>query len=451
MNQMPDASEQNGTAARECYIPLRRGDLVRLCAEQRPGDGRGFTEFCDILLAYLHHDYLEVLEDLKDAYAPFNPDRDTLEPSHGPNGKGPTMAERAALLCRRFDEVLLSANYIRVSHEEMVEALEQISMIPLHTQVAFSDYEEYAFYYRGFAKRKVEVRKWWLRNEVEVDSFQRVAVLLRFKNEQYFLDAAKGKKKELNFVPGKAYLFLYKDVPKQDLELLFPNVKVWMTWKDRLLFIGPLMAGLGPMIIKILPSVGLLIGALALFAIGPETAREFDFDEKKHLAVWPILVAALSSSMLLVGFAVKQFLNYKHKKLQFQKRVTDTLFFKNLVSNRGVLMTVVDSAEQELGKEMILAYFHLLTAGPQTKDELDKRVEEWLREHCDRDIDFDVSKALDRLSRIAPFSNGALVRERDGKWVAAPLEEAKRTIDESWDNIFSYNGTKVQEAASLPT
>jgi len=240
----------------------------------------------------------------------------------------------------------------------------------------------------------------------------------------------------LHFKPGMAYLYLYKDVPKRDLELLFPNVKVWMTWKDRILFIGPLLAGLGPMVIKILPSLGLLAGVVVLYAVGPETAKQFDFDEKKNLALWPILVAALSSSMLLIGFAVRQFLTYKNKKLHFLKRVTDTLFFKNIVSNRGVLMTLVDSAEEELGKEMLLAYHHLLEYGPQTTAQLDAAVESWLDEFCGRKVNFDIGKALHKLSAIA--APGELVSQAGGKWTAKPLAEARALMDDNWDKIFDY-------------
>lgn len=418
---------------RESFIPLRRADLARLCADQSSRGSVEFYEFCQILLAHLHHEYLSVLDALKEAYAPFNPDRDTLRVD---GGEGPERA--AAELTRRFEDVLACANYTRLSQAELDRALGETSLIPLRTYVDFADYEEFAFYYRGESKEKIERRPLMKKTTAEIDTLERVAVLLRFKGADHF-EAKKKKPKQLNFTPGKAYLYLYKNVPRQDLELLFPNVKVWMTWRDRLLFAGPLLAGLGPMVIKILPSVGLLAGLIALYVMGPEMARQLDFDETKHLALWPIMAAALSSSMLLGGFAVKQYLNYKNKKLHFLKRVTDTLFFKNLVSNRGVLMTIVDSAEEELGKEMVLAYHHLLERGPQTRRQLDELVETWLRDHCNRDIDFDVAKALDRLSRITGPGTGGVVAEVDGRWVASSLEDAKRALDEHWDDLFRFS------------
>ena len=100
-----------------------------------------------------------------------------------------------------------------------------------------------------------------------------------------------------------------------------------MTWKDRMLFLGPSMASLGPMVIKILPSVGLLVGLVALYLVGPETTREFDFD---------------------------------------------------------------------------------------------------------------VGKALDRLLKLTAHGGGSPGSQVDGTWAAVPLAVAKRFLEESWDNIFTY-------------
>ncbi len=115
-------------------------------------------------------------------------------------------------------------------------------------------------------------------------------------------------------------------------------------------------------------------------------------------------------------------------------------------------MTIVDSAEEELGKEMVLAYHHLLTHGPLTKEELDRRVESWLLQNCERSIDFDVAKALHRLSEIEADGR-SLVYESDGRWHALELIEAKAVIDRRWDEIFSFqrsddSGARVSSAAN---
>ena len=116
-------------------------------------------------------------------------------------------------------------------------------MVPLNTKVDFEDFEQMVCYYRGDVFRTTTFKKFYFwEEEREVDIFERVALLFKFKSAEYF--AAKEKKaKDLNFEPGKMYIYLYKDIPRYDLDLLFPNVRVSMTLKDQLLFGVP---ALGP-------------------------------------------------------------------------------------------------------------------------------------------------------------------------------------------------------------
>ncbi|HOJ60577.1 MAG TPA: DUF3754 domain-containing protein [bacterium] len=54
----------------------------------------------------------------------------------------------------------------------------------------------------------------------------------------------------MQFVPGQTYLLNFKNVPKADLEIIFPNVKISITLKDKLLFWVPAfaVAGLGVLV-----------------------------------------------------------------------------------------------------------------------------------------------------------------------------------------------------------
>jgi hypothetical protein len=418
----------------ESFIPLRRFDVVELCAQQSD-DPDSFRELGRLLLALLHHQSLKILDALKDAYAEFNPDRDTIRIDREVN-----LDALAETLKQRFDETLLCANYQRLSPEELDRALHEASIIPLNTHVDLNDYKDYAFYFRGSERRTLSVRNYVKNKEVEVENLERVAVLLRFKDPEHFdHKKKKWRMEEIDFKPGKIYLYLYKNVPKNDLELLFPNVEASMTWRDKLLFAVPAAAGAGPLLIKVLPSLGLIVGAIVLLVMGADFARQWNLNTGEGQAVWPILVAVLSASFALGGFAVKQYLNYKNKKLKFQKRVTDTLFFKNLVTNRGVLCTIVDSAEEELGKEMVLAYHHLRQSdNPLTEEELDEQVEDWIRKHCNREVNFDVHKALQRLSAFR-HEGQAVISENGGHWSALSMDDAKAVLDRHWDNLFSYS------------
>ena len=64
----------------EQFIPIRSRDLVDLlCSDKelKPQDSDLFRQFCRLVSATLHFGYERRLRELKDAYAPFDPDRDT--------------------------------------------------------------------------------------------------------------------------------------------------------------------------------------------------------------------------------------------------------------------------------------------------------------------------------------------------------------------------------------
>ncbi len=65
---------------REHYIPLRKSDLVALLLSDKklPYEQReDFKQFCKLISAVFHFEYLERLERLKDDFAPFDPDSQT--------------------------------------------------------------------------------------------------------------------------------------------------------------------------------------------------------------------------------------------------------------------------------------------------------------------------------------------------------------------------------------
>ena len=75
------AADTNTPPAKlEHFIPLRKAELIdRLCRQPglSPADQDGFRRLCQLLDATLHFEYHAHLEDLKSAYAPFDPDADT--------------------------------------------------------------------------------------------------------------------------------------------------------------------------------------------------------------------------------------------------------------------------------------------------------------------------------------------------------------------------------------
>lgn len=439
---------------REAFIPYRRSDLIELCLQDgqlATADVQKFREFCEILSAYYHFQFHQKLERLKDNYALFDPDADT-QSRFAPTPE--QQQEMVAQTISDFKVILESSNYLPLSEAGLQKALEEISLIELETSVDFNDFEEMVCYYRGDVQKKIGVNKFFKQVEKNLEIFERVALSIKFKDADYFAaKTVKGKNKEqekLNFTPGKMYVYLYKNIPKYDLEFLFPNVKTSMTWKDRLLFGVPAIGAAVPIAFKVLPQLLIIIGVI-LFLTGTKVAiDQLRITEKDVSDITSILLAILSLVMALGGFAFKQYTNYKNKQIKFQKSVTDTLFFRSLASNVGVFQYIIDAAEEEECKEIILVYYHLMTSNePLTPEQLDDRIEQWMAEKFGTKIDFDINKAIRNLEGI----RGKIVKEGaeagmlevplvtsdgEGYCQVLSLDEAKTVIDYVWDNAFQY-------------
>lgn len=428
---------------REAFIPYCRSDIVELCVRDgklQGDDVRKFREFCEILNAYQHFDALQHLESLKHNFLPWNPDADTRPLDMPATGE---LKERENKLLEKFEQVLQKANYLKLTQEEWDKARQQESLIKLRMNVDFGDFERWLCYHRGGGTTTVSVKKLFGKREMTLDTYERVVLLLKFKDEEHF-KSKKKKIEDLNFTPGKMYIYFYKKVPQSDLEVLFPNVEVSMNWQEKLQFWVPTLLAGAYTLFKVFGSLVILVAAI-LFLCGLHSVAQWLgivlTSKEEALAR---LAAVTSVLIVLGGFAIKQYIKYKNKRLKFLKDITDTLFFRNLDCNAGVFHRLMDEAEEEECKETILAYYHLLgNKDGLTEAELDDRIEEWLERQGKVKVDFAVHKALLRLQQLQGQDQAAgqtvLTKDSSGRYHVASLDDAKTVIDYVWDNIFNYN------------
>jgi Protein of unknown function (DUF3754) len=139
----------------------------------------------------------------------------------------------------------------------------------------------------------------------------------------------------------------------------------------------------------------------------------------------------------------RQYSNYSFRKLKYQKRVSDNVYFKNVNNNAGVFETLINAAEEQETKEVILAYHSLLTAGPAAHvGELDRRIEAWLKTTFGVDVDFEVSDALAKLEGLG------FLAQKDGKIAVVPLPDALARLDTMWDRLYDFaHGPHASAAA----
>ena len=438
--------------AREAFIPYSRQEIIELCL----ADGiaaesqQNFRDFCNILIAYYHFKLHRSLEDLKSNFVPFNPDIESYR-TIDPLDNFADLDRKERDLVTTFESILEQANYFSLSQTKLKKALEEDSVFDLKTEVDFDDFDRMVCYCRGDTLDKIRVKKWFFRKtEKHVNIYKRVALLIKFKEEQHFKDKPV-KNEQLNFKPGKIYLYLYKNLSQLDIEFIFPNIKMSMNWKDRLLFGLPAIGAAVPIILRVLPQIVLILGVIIYLTLGYQPIDELQVPEEEVRNVMPLLVAALSLVATLGGFAFKQYTSYKNKQVKFQKNVTETLFYRNIANNSGVFKYLIDVAEEEECKEIILAYYHLLTSPTSlTPSQLDDRIETWMQEKFGTVIDFDIENPLRNLAEIkaevkhsdatayAVKQMALLKRDRNNYCRVLPLSEAKQVMDLVWDNLFEY-------------
>ena len=406
-----------------------RGSLPPLRYEPTCHDSRlqaveaeEFREFCRILEALFHFEFHQKLETLKNAYTPFNPDADTqLITEYSPEEKQQLQKELVA----GMTDVLNSANFEQITAGDLEQALAEESLFKIRLEVDFDDFEEVIFFRRGESlKQETLVTLYGLRKKrFSFTNYDRVAVYLKFKEKQYF-DARDRKK--LNFVPGSTIIKLFQNVPKADLEMLFPNIKVRMKTIDKVIIGVPAAVSGIIVIVTKLSATLILIGSVLAFWLG--LSKEEAQLNQKHLIA---LGAGLAT---LGGFLFRQISKFKNRKIKFMKALSDNLYFKNLDNNTGVFYNLIDAAEEEEFKEAVLAYFFLLTENrPMQKAELDGLIEKWLETGWNCKINFEIEDALNKLERLELVT-------REGDIVQClPLAEAKGRLDHIWDNYFTFN------------
>ncbi len=432
----------------ELFIPYSREDLIEFCVQEghlTSEDVSSFRKFAELLAVYYHFRFYQLEKRLKQNYVPFNPDADELTLTPTAAAQQPAMEKQVVKILER---ILRRASYVALDAATLRQALNRASLIKLKTKVDFADFEQMLFYHRGKFTETVYLKQWFWKTKITMDVFTRAVLLLKFKDAAYF--RARGDKLErLNFTPGRMSIYLYKNIPQNDLELLFPNVQVGMNWLDRLLFFGPALGAGVSVLLKVSSSLLLILGLILFFVFGPGFAQRIGVGEAQVRQVTPILLALLSASMALGGFAFHQYNGYKNKRLKFLKDVTDTLFFKNLGTNETVFHTLVDAAEEEETKEAILVYYHLLTHPEKlTPTQLDAHIENWLHQKFAININFDMQQSTEHLQEIRcellepgapePQPVQLLVLDAQGYCQILSLDKACQVIDHIWDNADQF-------------
>ena len=330
------------------YIPFTVAEIVARCMEEMSEPQRPeFEHFAKLLSAWFHHKTLAESQLLQTQFLENNPD-----------------------FAAELDRIVQGANFEAVTQEDLDNALAEESIFRLRVSVDFSDFDEIVFYRRGPSMRTVDRKRWFgLSTErIEFTNYDLVLVFVRFKD-----------------IPEQAergtLLKLFKNVPKADLEMLFPNSKIRMRNLDKLLIGVPaLFSGLAVITTKIGGTLVLLGGAFG-FWLG--LGEPVTLDQSA-------LLALMTGAAALGGYLWRQYNSFKNRKIRFMKTLTESLYFKTVADDEGVISYLLQEYEASEVKEALLAYATLLSLESATPEEIAARTESLLGVP----ITFDVHDAL---------------------------------------------------------
>jgi hypothetical protein len=400
---MTSSESEPAAVPREHFIPLRADDLAHLLANSdliENSDRRAFLNLCRILKSVFHFQYHEELLRLKRAYAPFDPDKDTVT-LHWPDDV--TNEEQST----RFFDTLVGmferANFRRLNRVQLEDAFKEGSEWGLNLEVDFTIFDRLELFARGETTIKRDHRDWrnfYRLEQREVKVHQRLVVAFRLKE---------GVPKRVG-CPGSVTLKLFKEIPRGDLEMLLPGTRVRMTLFDRVKIALPTVSGLILTAYKIIRSAVVLTFAGAYGILG--------------------FIGFVGGT---IGYGVKSFFGYLRTKDKYQADLTRNLYYQNLDNNAGVLFRLLDEVEEQEFREAILAYALLqqpLHPNGMTFAELDEAAERLLFAATDMDVDFEVSDAIEKLKRLE------LVHERNGHLKAVPVYIAQMRLDAMWDSFY---------------
>lgn len=418
------------------FIPVLRADLISAMKEQGFASDQvnDFQTLATFLGAYFHHDFYDELTELKETYAWFSP-----------SGPHPVRRETRdadtafAKLMATFESVMARANFMELPQAEVANLGGDHPQFDVKTRTPLETYEVIRIFYRGERKKTVTqaTALGFKSKEIALDTLDDVIVFVRFKQpsgmpRKRFM--RRNSKLPGGAEPGSVMVKSFRSIARIELPMLLPDVQIVMSRLDAMLLGGPALLGAVPIALNLLPALSVILVVVGAY-LGFSGAVTHDQLMKA--------VGALSVVIGAGAFMWRQYSNYSFRKLKYQRKVADNIYFKNVNNDVGVFETLISAAEDQEVKEVILAYHSLLTAGPVAHSgDLDRRIEAWLKKTFQIDVDFEVGDALTKLEGLG------FLTQKDGKMAAAALPDALARLDTLWDRLYDFTRAPGTTAAA---
>jgi len=419
-------SEGTTPPRRDGYIAVRKAELAEaIAAAGPPGETQAMADVLKLFGALLHHEAHAELEALKALYDPLDPD--------APASRRDVTLRAFEAFERDFGDALARANFVEIDPDTVQsrEATKRITGLAIKPSVG--GIRRVRFFARGAHIETLSFKKWFglQREQIEVQTMNDVVVLVGFKAEDEAAareDRRALKRMRRGVRQGAALVKHFRSVAGPELVTLHPGARPSMRPRDQAMLAGPAVVAGVPVLLNLWPALTVIFAVLAAY-FGAQGAIE-ESELKRALA-------AVSGLVAVGAFIMRQRLKYEAQTLRYQKQLADTVYFRNIANNSGVLDLLIGAGEEQDAKEAFLAYAILRREGrPLAKAEIDNFCETFLRERFSLQIDFEIHDALGKLERL-----GLVAREGESYTAIAP-PEALAKLDLAWDSFFNFSARR---------
>jgi hypothetical protein len=356
----------------EPFIPIETPDLINHLIsrdELAASSAERFRESCESMENLLYQRTGSYHTQFSQLYAAVDPDFDGKVPD---GCAAPDTEANAQTLMQLCEEILFAAAYRKVEQDEVERCVGVASQFGVRLHVDFELFKHLAVYARGDVvgtKLRRRLRRLYQPESVDIPIYQRMVVLFQLHE-----DVVAGEELRASAL----HLRMFKNIPRQDVDMLLPGARVRLSKIDRAKIIVPSLGGF-LLSLRKLAQFFLIFAAVTLYSTA-------------------VLVGLI---FVAIGYVVKSVLSYFHTKDKHLLTLTRNLYFQKLDTNAGVAYRMIQQAHRQTSVECLLAFYGILAHdGPISTRRLRRKSERILREAAHIEVAFQIDRALERLEEM---------------------------------------------------